>query len=186
MPDFLNEHVEAPDVTWRESAPHAGRILTLAAFFLRQKEVVEDLTPVVAQEVFDYLRPDGQRGLFGMILGDAGQGVGQEEPVDVAAVFLEALVQAVEQRVVRVNTRVNGHVFVTPAFWLLTTPVGLDCVTELAAEASARPTARLDAPRGIPGAPFRGLFGWHGRQRSGEKRRGSMRLIRAPGTRRLS
>ena len=36
---------------------------------------MEYLTPVVAQEVFDYLRPDGQRGLFGMILGDAGQGI---------------------------------------------------------------------------------------------------------------
>ena len=48
-----------------------------------------------------------------------------------AGVFLEALAQAVDRQVLRVNTRVNGHVFVTPAFWLLTTPVGLDHVTGL-------------------------------------------------------
>ncbi len=131
LPDFLDDHGGEPEITWRESPPHAGRVLTLAAFFLRRKEVVEELTPVVAQEVFDYLRPDGQRGLFGTMLGDAGQGVDRAEPVDIAGVFLEALAQAVAHKEVRVNTRVKGHVFVTPAVWFLTTPVGLDCVTEL-------------------------------------------------------
>ena len=130
--DFLNAHGESPpEVTWRDSPPHAGRVLAMASFFLGRDEVVEHLTPSVAQEVFDYLRPDGQRGLFGTILGDAGQAVEQAEPVDVAAVFLAALAQAVERKVLRLNTRMGGHVFVAPAFWLLTTPKGLDCVTML-------------------------------------------------------
>ena len=29
------------------------------------------------------------------------------------------------------NTRADGHVFVTPEFWLLTAPIGLDCVKDL-------------------------------------------------------
>jgi len=132
LPDFLKEQdASQPEVTWREAAPHAGRVLALASFFLGRDEVVEHLTPAVAQEVFDYLRPDGHRGLFGTILGDAGQGVEQAEPVDVAAVFLAALAQAVDRKVLRLNTRMGGHVFVAPAFWLLTTPKGLDCVTAL-------------------------------------------------------
>ena len=131
LPDFLKEQDGTAEVSWEESAPHAGRMLALASFFLGRSEVVEHLTPVVAQEVFDYLRPDGQRGLFGTILGDAGHAVEQAEPVDVASVFLAALAQAVERKVLRLNTRMGGHVFVAPAFWLLTTPKGLDCVTTL-------------------------------------------------------
>ena len=131
LPDFLKEQDGTTEVTWEEGAPHAGRMLALASFFLGRSEVVEHLTPVVAQEVFDYLRPDGHRGLFGTILGDAGQAVEQAQAVDVAAVFLAALAQAVERKVLRLNTRMGGHVFVAPAFWLLTTPKGLDCVTTL-------------------------------------------------------
>ena len=129
--DFLKEHGASPEVTWRESPPHAGRMLALASFFVGRQEVVEHLSPAVAQEVFDYLRPDGHRGLFGTLLGDAGRAVEQAEPVDVAAVFLAALAQAVERKALRLNTRMGGHVFVSPAFWLLTTPKGLDCVTAL-------------------------------------------------------
>ena len=130
--DFLNAHGgSASEVTWLDSPPHAGRVLALASFFVGRQEVVDYLTPAVAQEVFDYLRPDGDRGLFGTILGDAGQEVDQAEPVDVASVFLAALAQAVERKVLRLNTRMGGHVFVAPAFWLLTTPKGLDCVTAL-------------------------------------------------------
>ena len=130
--DFLNQHgASSPEVTWRETPPHAGRVLALAAFFLGRQEVLECLTPVVAQEVFDYLRPDGSQGLFGTILGDDGQAVEQVEPVNVASVFLAALAQAAERKVLRLNTRMGGHVFVTPSFWLLTTPKGLDCVTGL-------------------------------------------------------
>ena len=130
--DFLKENgATSPEVTWHQSPPHAGRMLAMASFFLSRNEVVEHLTPVVAQEVFDYLRPGGREGLFGTILGDAGHGAGQAEPVDVASVFLAALAQAAERKVLRLNTRMGGHVFVTPAYWLLTTPKGLDCVTGL-------------------------------------------------------
>ena len=132
LADYLNEHgATSPEVTWNQSPPHAGRMLALASFFLGRNEVVEHLTPVVAQEVFDYLRPGGHEGLFGTILGDAGHGAGQAGPVDVASVFLAALAQAAERKVLRLNTRMGGHVFVTPAYWLLTTPKGLDCVTGL-------------------------------------------------------
>ena len=39
--------------------------------------------------------------------------------------FLEGLVQAVDERALRVNTRVNGHVFITSEFWFVTTPAGI-------------------------------------------------------------
>ena len=121
-----------PQVAWPEDqAPHAGRVLMLASLFVRQKEVVEALRPAVAQEVFDYLRPGGHLGLFGTILADAGRDSVQQEPVDVARVFLEGLVEAVQQKVLRVNTRADGHVFVTPEFWLLTSPVGLGEVRDM-------------------------------------------------------
>ena len=45
--------------------------------------------------------------------------------VDVAGVFLETLVQAVERKRLRVNTRMGGHVFITPVFWFVTYPVGV-------------------------------------------------------------
>ena len=46
------------------------------------------------------------------------------------ASFLEALAECVDKGIVRVNTRANGHVFVTSEFWLLTTPKGIDCVKD--------------------------------------------------------
>ena len=51
--------------------------------------------------------------------------------VDVARVFLHALGDAVGKKSVKVNSRMSGHVFITPEFWLLTNPIGLDCVIEL-------------------------------------------------------
>ena len=98
----------------------------LAQFFLQFREVTL-LSFDLAQDVYNHLRPDDPTGLFSIMLSDDGQV--EEGTVDVAGVFLEALAQAVDRQVLRVNTRVNGHVFVTPAFWFLTTPVGLDHVT---------------------------------------------------------
>ena len=100
----------------------------LAQFFLQFREVTL-LSFDLARDVYNHLRPDDPTGLFSIMLSDDGQG--EEGAVDVAGVFLEALAQAVDRQVLRANTRVNGHVFVTPAFWLLTTPVGLDHVTGL-------------------------------------------------------
>ena len=64
---------------------------------------------------------------------------------DVAGVFLEAVVEGIGSHVLRVNTRANGHVFVTPSFWLLTTPVGLDCVRHVLR--TRRHGRRCDLPR---------------------------------------
>ena len=57
-----------------------------------------------------------------MLLNDVQM---EEMAVDVAGVFLEALVQAVEGERLRVNTRRNGHVFITAEFWFVTYPVGV-------------------------------------------------------------
>ena len=53
----------------------------------------------------------------------------EEMTVDVAGVFLDALVQAVEGERLRVNTRRNGHVFITAEFWFVTYPVGVGDLT---------------------------------------------------------
>ena len=65
--------------------------------------------------------------------------------VDVAGVFLEGLAQCVDRGIARVNTRANGHVFITPEFWFLTTPIGLDCVKDYLR--TRREHRRYDFPR---------------------------------------
>ena len=118
----------APDVGWSKAPPGSGQIYTLAPFFLQRKDILM-LTRQVTEEVLDYVRPGDPGGLFGRMLRQDGQV--DAAAVDVAGVFLEALAQAVDQGPLRVNTRANGHVFVTPELWLLSTPVGLDCVKDL-------------------------------------------------------
>ena len=125
---FVEAQGREPDVTWSQAEPDHGEVCVLAQFFLQFREVTL-LSFDLAQDVYNHLRPDDPTGLFSIMLSDDGQV--EEGTVDVAGVFLEALAQAVDQKRLRVNTRRNGHVFVTPAFWLLTTPVGLDHVTGL-------------------------------------------------------
>ena len=108
--------------------PDYGQVCVLAQFFLQFREVTL-LSFDLAQDVYNHLRPDDPTGLFSILLSDDGQV--EEGAVDVAGVFLAALAQAVERKVLRLNSRISGHLFVTPAFWLLTTPVGLDHVTGL-------------------------------------------------------
>ncbi|MDE0205526.1 MAG: hypothetical protein OXP66_05815 [Candidatus Tectomicrobia bacterium] len=115
------------EVTWTNSAPDFGKACLAIHVFLRAEEALL-LTPELAEEVYEHAGPDGPRGLFGMMLAAEGQADRLE--VDVAGVFLEALAQCVDRGIVRVNTRASGHVFVTPEFWLLTTPIGLDCVKD--------------------------------------------------------
>ena len=117
-----------PDVTWSQAVPDHGQVCVLAQYFLQFREVTL-LSFDLAQDVYNHLRTDDPTGLFSILLSDDGQV--EEGTVDVAGVFLAALAQAVERKALRLNTRVGGHVFVTPAFWLLTTPVGLDHVTGL-------------------------------------------------------
>ena len=127
--EFLSDGGSEADVTWLESAPHAGLVLMFASFFLGAKEVVDDLTPVVAQEVFDYLRPDGERGLFGTMLGDAGLGMRQDERVDVASLFLEGVRRGVKKGYLRVN-EVPGQLFVMDGTSFLVVPRGIEIVLQ--------------------------------------------------------
>ena len=114
----------APSVTWSKTVLDVGQVCVLAQHFFQFRDVAL-LTFDLAQDVYNHLHPHDPTGLFSIMLSDDGQA----REVDVAGVFLEALARAVEQNVLRLNTRVNGHVFITPAVWFLTTPVGLDHVT---------------------------------------------------------
>ena len=125
---FVDAQGREPDVTWSQAVPDHGQISVLAQYFLQFREVTL-LSFDLAQDVYNHLRPDDPTGLFSIMLSDDGQV--EEGTTDVAGVFLAALAQAVERKVLRLNSRVNGHLFVHPAFWLLTTPVGLDHVTGL-------------------------------------------------------
>ena len=128
LPDFLKT-ADGGDVEieWVEKEVHAGRMLTLASLFLGRREIVEILRPVVAQEVFDCLRPGGERGLFGTILGDAGGVVETEERVDVAGVFLEGLRRVVMKGYLGVN-QVPGEFFVAGGTCFLASPNGVNVV----------------------------------------------------------
>ena len=126
--EFLAGHGGGePVVSWSEAAPGVGEVCVLAGFFFPFQEVML-LTPGLAADVLAFVQPGRPRGLFGRMLGAEGQV--EDAPVDVASVFLEGLVQAVDERALRVNTRVNGHVFITSEFWFVTTPIGLDCVRD--------------------------------------------------------
>ena len=118
---------KGPDVIWSKARPRNGQIYALAPFFFQRKDILV-LTRMIAEEVLEHARPGDPGGLFGRMLRQAEQV--EDAGVDVAGVFLEALADAVNRNMLRVNTRVNGHLFVTPELWLLSTPVGLDLVTE--------------------------------------------------------
>ena len=126
--EFVNTHDgKTPDINWSKARPRYGQIYTLAPFFFQRKDILV-LTRQVAEEVLEYARPGDPGGLFGRMLR---QGEQEDAAMDIARVFLEALVEAVNQGVLRVNSRINGHLFVTPGLWLLSTPLGLDLVTEM-------------------------------------------------------
>lgn len=128
LPDFLGcADGDGMAVRWRDGEAHAGRVLTLASLFLGRREIVDLLTPVVAQEVFDCLRPGGNAGLFGTMLGDAGAVAEAEAAVDAAALFLEGLRRSVGSGKVRVN-RTAAEVFVGPVVCFLVAPHGVDLV----------------------------------------------------------
>ena len=125
--EFRDSHDGKVEVSWTNSVPDIGRAYFLTEYFFPLPEGLM-LTRPIAEEVLNYVRPDDPAGLFSMMLYDDGQL--EKVTVDVAGVFLEALAHAVDQKVLRVNTRADGHVFVTPEFWLLTAPIGLDCVKD--------------------------------------------------------
>ena len=125
--EFMAAQEGKVEVTWTNSVPDHGEAYFLAAYFFPLPDALM-LTRPIAKEVLNYVRPDDPAGLFGMMMYDDGQL--EQVSVDVAGVFLEGLVEAVDQKVLRVNTRADGHVFVTPEFWLLTAPIGLGYVRD--------------------------------------------------------
>ena len=129
LPDFVKGVGEGGEVEveWRDREAHAGRVLTLASLFLGRREVVEVLTPAVAQEVFDCLRPGGDRGLFGTMMGDVGAVEEEEEIVDVAGVFIAGLRRVVLKGLLGVN-RVPGEFFLCDETCFLAAPNGVNVV----------------------------------------------------------
>ena len=117
------------EVTLRSgSAPSIGEVCVVMQLFVTPEELLL-LTPELAKEVCEHVCSVGPSGLFGLMLASDGQV--EKTEVDVARVFLQALGQAVEQKWVKVNTKMDGQVFIAPEFWLLTAPRGVDCMLEV-------------------------------------------------------
>ena len=111
------------EIEWTGPAPDFGMACLVTQVFFPVEEALL-LTPELARDVNNHANPGGPSGLFGLMLVADGQ---EEKPsVDVARVFLHALGEAVEQKALKVNTKMGGHVFITPEFWLLTNPVGVN------------------------------------------------------------
>ena len=126
--DFAARQDGEVDVTWSKTAPDFGWACLVTQLFVPAEEALL-LTPELAREVYEHVCSAGPSGLFGMMLASDGQVETTE--VDVARVFLQALGQAAAQKLLKVNTKMSGHVFITSEFWLLTNPVGLDCMIEV-------------------------------------------------------
>lgn len=125
--DFAAGHQDEVEVAWTNAAADFGKACLASQVFLAPQEALR-LTPRLAEEVYNNASP-GPSGLFAMML--AAEGQGETEGIDVAGVFLHALGEAVVRKAVKVNTKMGGHVFITPEFWLLTTPVGLDSMIDI-------------------------------------------------------
>ena len=125
--EFASGREDKIEVAWTKAAPDFGKACLVTHVFFAPQEALL-LTPRLAEEVYNHVSPGGPSGLFALMLVADGQ---SEKPsVDVGRVFLHALGEAVEQKAVKINTRMGGHVFITPEFWLLTNPVGLDCMND--------------------------------------------------------
>ena len=125
--DFTARQDGEVDVSWSKTVPTFGQACLVTHMFVAPEEALS-LTAELADEVYEHVCSAGPSGLFGMMLASDGQVETAE--VDVARVFLQALGEAVSQKVLRVNTEMGGHLFVTPEFWLLTAPRGVDCMIE--------------------------------------------------------
>ena len=118
--EFAGGQVEDVEVSWSGAAADFGKACLASQVFLTPEEALM-LTPRLAEEVYNNVSP-GPSGLFALML--AAEGRGEADEVDVAEIFLHALGEAVARKSVKVNTKMGGHVFITPEFWLLTAPVG--------------------------------------------------------------
>ena len=126
--EFVAGQEEKVEITWSNSAPDFWKACSITQGFMKSQETLL-LTEELVAEVYKNAAPSGPRGLFASMLAADGQA--EKEEVDVARVFLRALGEAVKQESVKINSQMGGHVFITPEFWFLTTPIGLDCVIEL-------------------------------------------------------
>ena len=118
------------EVEWTNAAPDFGKACLVTQVFFTADEALL-LTPKLAEEVYNHVGPAGPSGLFGLML--VADGRAEKPSVDVARVFLHALGDAVDRKALKVNTRMGGHLFVTPDFWLLPAPRGVDCMIEVLA-----------------------------------------------------
>ena len=126
--DFAARQEAEVDVAWSKVPPDYGQACLVTHLFVSPEEALL-LTAELAREVYEHVCSAGPSGLFGMMLASDGQVETTE--VDVARVFLQALGQAVQQKSVVVNTKMGGHVFITPEFWMLTAPRGVDFMIEV-------------------------------------------------------
>ena len=126
--EFVAGQEEEVEIEWTDRAPTYGMACLAILVFLKVEEALL-LDSEMAAEVFDHVGPAGPAGLFGLMLAADGQA--EDPSVDVARVFLHALGEAVEQKSLKVNTGRGGHVFITPEFWLLTAPRGVDCILDV-------------------------------------------------------
>lgn len=126
--DFAARQKGEIDVAWSKVQPDFGLVNFVTYLFVTHEEMLL-LTPKLAMEVHEHVGSAGVSGLFGLMLASDGQV--EKTEVEVAAVFLEALGDAVKQKAVVVNTKMGGHVFITPEFWMVTAPRGIDCMLEV-------------------------------------------------------
>lgn len=122
--DFAGGHKGAVDVSWTGATADFGKACLVSQVFLPPEEALM-LTPRLAEEVYNNVSP-GPSGLFALML--AAEDQDETEAVDVAEIFLHALGEAVARKALKINNRMGGHVFITPEFWLLTSPIGLNSV----------------------------------------------------------
>ncbi|MDE0206815.1 MAG: hypothetical protein OXP66_12400 [Candidatus Tectomicrobia bacterium] len=115
------------EVSWTGAAADFGKACLASQVFLAPKEALM-LTRRLAEEVYNNVSP-GPSGLFALML--AAEGQGENEAVDVAEVFLHALGEAVAKKAVKVNSKTGGDLFITPEFWFLTAPRGIDSMIEV-------------------------------------------------------
>ena len=122
--EYLAASDEELQITWPEITPHVGQVCLLTRRLLQPKEM--ELLPLdLLVDVLACAGPGAPDGLFGQMLFAAGEI--EEEKVDVAAVFLEAVRQAVKAKRLRVNTN-PGDLFVTPELSFLVAPAAVDLV----------------------------------------------------------
>ena len=125
---FAAEREGEVEVSWTGAAADFGKACLASQVFLAPKEALR-LTPRLAEDVYNNVSP-GPSGLFALMLAAEGQGR-ESEKVDVAEVFLHALGEGVERKTVKANSKMGGHVFITPEWWFLTSPRGVDFMIDL-------------------------------------------------------